>query len=91
MPVPRAPTERFGDRVGDYLRYRPGYPGALPGWLHAQGAAADALVADIGAGTGQSARMWLDAGHDVVAVEPNDAMREAGAAAAARRAGRRWV
>ena len=91
MAGPRDPTERFGDRVEDYLRHRPGYPAALPVWLHAQGVAAEARVADIGAGTGQATRMWLEAGHAVVAVEPNDAMRAAGAAALARRHGLRWL
>ncbi|MDR2016539.1 MAG: class I SAM-dependent methyltransferase, partial [Burkholderiales bacterium] len=38
---------------------------------------AQAKVADIGAGTGISTKLLLDAGHPVVAVEPNDAMRQA--------------
>ncbi|HUA80443.1 MAG TPA: SAM-dependent methyltransferase, partial [Dyella sp.] len=62
-------TERFSDRVADYVRYRPTYPTALLDWLHnAQSVAADWRVADIGAGTGISSRMFLDAGHTVVAV-----------------------
>ncbi|MCL7713991.1 class I SAM-dependent methyltransferase [Stenotrophomonas mori] len=73
-----APTERFSDRVADYVRYRPGYPPALLDWLHRDiGVAAGATVADIGAGTGISTRLFLDAGHRVVAVEPNAAMRQA--------------
>jgi SAM-dependent methyltransferase len=36
-----------------------------------------ARVADIGAGTGISSWLFLDAGHPVVAVEPNQAMRAA--------------
>lgn len=93
MPAPpRAATGRFSNRVGDYVRYRPGYPAALPAWLQqTQGVDADHTVADIGAGTGISARMWLDAGHPVVAVEPNDAMRAAGQAALADMPGLRWV
>lgn len=87
-----APTERFSSRVGDYVRHRPGYPAGLVAWLHeAQGIGADLVVADVGAGTGISTHMWRDAGHDVVAVEPNAAMREAGAAAFAGDPRVRWV
>lgn len=73
-----ASTTRFSDRVADYVRYRPDYPAALLQWLHTEmGVPAGAEVADIGAGTGISSRMFLDAGHPVVAVEPNAAMRAA--------------
>jgi len=72
------PTARFSDRVDDYVRYRPHYPAALIEWLRdAQGVDARWRVADIGAGTGISTRMWLEAGHAVIGVEPNDAMRDA--------------
>lgn len=71
-------TERFSDRVADYVRYRPTYPIALLDWLHkTQGVTADWRVADVGAGTGISSKMFLDAGHTVIAVEPNAAMRGA--------------
>lgn len=74
-------TERFSDRVAHYVRFRPDYPAALPRWLeeHA-GMAADALIADVGAGTGITSKMLLDAGRRVVAVEPNAPMREAAVA-----------
>lgn len=71
-------TERFSSRVADYVRYRPDYPPALLDWLHQDiGVPAETLVADIGAGTGISTRLFLAAGHPVIAVEPNAAMREA--------------
>jgi SAM-dependent methyltransferase len=70
-------TERFSDRVADYVRYRPDYPTALVDWLHGQGVRKDWTVADIGAGTGISSKLFLDAGHRVTAVEPNAAMRHA--------------
>jgi SAM-dependent methyltransferase len=70
-------TERFSDRVADYVRYRPDYPSLLVGWLHGLGVNHDWAVADIGAGTGISSKLFLDAGHRVTAVEPNAAMREA--------------
>ncbi|RUL78207.1 class I SAM-dependent methyltransferase [Dyella choica] len=71
-------TQRFSDRVADYVRYRPTYPQALIDWLRkAHGVTADWRVADIGAGTGISSKLFLDAGHTVIAVEPNAAMRNA--------------
>lgn len=71
-------TERFSNRVADYVRYRPDYPPALLDWLHQDiGVSPDTLVADIGAGTGISTRLFLAAGHPVIAVEPNAAMRAA--------------
>jgi SAM-dependent methyltransferase len=71
-------TQRFTDRVADYVKYRPSYPRDVVSFLHETcGVAPDAQVADIGAGTGISARLFLDAGHPVIAVEPNQAMREA--------------
>ncbi|CAG9227381.1 Class I SAM-dependent methyltransferase [Paraburkholderia sabiae] len=71
-------TQRFTDRVSDYVKYRPGYPREIVTFLHSTCGLADgAQVADIGAGTGISARLFLDAGHPVVAVEPNQAMRAA--------------
>lgn len=71
-------TARFSDRVADYVRYRPDYPRALLDWLRNElGVTSGWEVADIGAGTGISARMFLDAGHRVIALEPNAAMRAA--------------
>jgi SAM-dependent methyltransferase len=70
-------TERFSDRVEDYVRYRPDYPRALVDWLHGLGVKHDWAVADVGAGTGISSKLFLDAGHRVTAVEPNAAMRAA--------------
>jgi SAM-dependent methyltransferase len=75
------PTQRFSDRVADYVRCRPDYPAAMIEWLRrAHGVEPSWLVADLGAGTGISSKMFLDAGHTVVAVEPNAPMRSAAAA-----------
>ena len=72
------PTERFSGRAADYVAARPGYPPAVLDTLRAAGALRrGARVADIGAGTGISSALFLDAGCEVVAVEPNAAMREA--------------
>jgi Methylase involved in ubiquinone/menaquinone biosynthesis len=71
-------TARFSDRVDDYVRYRPDYPPALIEWLQReQGVDANWRVADVGAGTGISSKMFLDAGYRVTAVEPNAPMRTA--------------
>ena len=73
-------TTRFSSRVADYVRYRPGYPPALLDWLHGEiGVPTSARVADIGAGTGISTRLFLESGHPVIAVEPNAPMRDAAA------------
>ncbi len=72
------PTARFSDRVADYVRFRPAYPPALVEWLRRDHGVGPAwVVADVGAGTGISARLFLEAGHEVIAVEPNAAMRAA--------------
>ncbi|MFC0398492.1 class I SAM-dependent methyltransferase [Paraburkholderia rhizosphaerae] len=76
MPTFANSTQRFSDRVGDYVKFRPTYPREVVAFLHDTcGVELGARVADIGAGTGISAKLFLDAGHPVVAVEPNDAMR----------------
>lgn len=73
-------TARFSDRVDDYVRFRPDYPPALLDWLQReQGVDAGWQVADVGAGTGISSKMFLDAGYCVTAVEPNAPMRAAAA------------
>jgi SAM-dependent methyltransferase len=71
---------RFDERAGDYVRYRPTYPpGAIDTILSGLGAAADLVAADLGAGTGISARLLGGRGVRVVAIEPSPGMREAAA------------
>ena len=63
----------FGDVADAYERGRPRYE---PHVIAAIGRAAGGpRVLDVGAGTGRLAAPLLDAGYDVVAVEPLDAMR----------------
>ena len=77
MPSANA-TTRFSDRVENYVRYRPGYPPQVLDVLRAEtGLAPGRIVADVGSGTGISAKLFLDAGHPVYAVEPNAEMRAA--------------
>lgn len=79
------PTRRFTDRVGDYVRYRPGYPPEAIALLHDRcGLGAQSVVADVGAGTGIFTRLLLAAGAKAVhAIEPNGPMRAALVAALA--------
>ena len=68
------PARRFDGRAADYDRYRPRYPRALAETI------LDGLwqpvVADVGAGTGIASELLRDAGANVIAIEPNAAMRE---------------
>ena len=73
-------TERFSNRVENYVKYRPGYPTEiLQLFRDEMNLQNDSVVADIGAGTGISARIFLANGNRVFAVEPNAAMRGAAA------------
>jgi SAM-dependent methyltransferase len=68
-------TERFTGRVEDYERYRLRYPAAVMSLLVARcGLRREHMVADVGAGTGMLAELFLEHGNSVVAVEPNDDM-----------------
>lgn len=72
-------TQRFTGRARDYNQYRERYDpdivlprlrtwcGVTPAWI----------VADVGAGTGMLADVFLSNGNRVLAVEPNPDMREA--------------
>ena len=71
-------TERFSDRAGDYVSGRPSYPAAVfDALFEGLGDPSDVLVADLGAGTGISSRLLAERGAQVLAIEPNRAMREA--------------
>ena len=73
------PTQRFSNRVENYIKYRPGYPPAILNLLTAKcGLSPSATVADVGSGTGILTRMLLGSGSRVLGVEPNREMREAG-------------
>ena len=70
-------TRRFSNRVEDYVKYRPGYPAGIIDFLKNKYALTpDKVIADIGAGTGISSALFLDAGYPVIAIEPNKEMRE---------------
>lgn len=67
---------RFSAKVADYDRYRPRYPDAAIDAVLA-GVDADALVVEVGAGTGQATRALAARRARVIAIEPNPEMRAA--------------
>lgn len=73
------PTKRFSNRVENYLKYRPRYPPEIIPLLEKDcGLARDALIADVGSGTGFLSELFLRNGNRVLGIEPNAEMRAAG-------------
>lgn len=71
-------VSRFSNRVEDYVKYRPDYPKAVIEFLKAEiHLKSNWKVADIGAGTGISTKLFLENGNEVFAIEPNEEMRRA--------------
>lgn len=72
------PTQRFSNRVENYVKARPGYPSRLLDFMRDDlKLRPDHVIADIGSGTGILTHMLLENGNTVFAVEPNAAMRAA--------------
>lgn len=68
----------FSAKVADYVSSRPDYPDALFRQLReACNLSPTSVIADVGAGTGLLTHGLLARRYNVVAVEPNQAMREA--------------
>jgi len=73
------PTQRFSNRVENYLRYRPRYPGEVLELLKIDcGLRPESTIADVGSGTGLLSELFLGNGNEVFGIEPNREMREAG-------------
>lgn len=71
-------TTRFSDRVDNYVKYRPGYPRDVLDLLAAElNLQPNAVIADLGSGTGISAKLFLENGNVVYGIEPNSEMRAA--------------
>jgi ubiquinone/menaquinone biosynthesis C-methylase UbiE len=69
------PRQRFTHTAELYDRWRPTYPSALVDWLiEACGLTAGAAIADVGCGTGISARLFSERGFRVTGIDPNEAM-----------------
>jgi len=73
------PTERFSDRVANYIKYRPGYPAEMVAFLVSQmSSPCDKTCADFGSGTGIFANSLAEHFKAVYGIEPNPEMRSAG-------------
>jgi len=72
-------VEKFTGRVAAYVEYRERYDPAvvLPLLRDWCGLQPEWTVADVGAGTGMLSDVFLAGGNRVIAVEPNDEMRQA--------------
>lgn len=71
-------TKRFSNRVCDYVKYRPDYPVEAINYIFENtNLDSQSTIADIGAGTGMLTVALLPNGAWVIAVEPNDEMRDA--------------
>jgi SAM-dependent methyltransferase len=78
-PARLNPTQRFSSRVENYIKYRPTYPAAILDVLTAEcQLSPEAMVADVGSGTGILTRLFLENGNRVWGIEPNQEMRQAG-------------
>ena len=72
-------NEPLSARVENYVRYRPGYPRGVLDLLRAGCSLAPRwVVADLGSGSGNLTRLFLENGHAVFAIEPHPQMRAAG-------------
>jgi ubiquinone/menaquinone biosynthesis C-methylase UbiE len=73
------PKCRFSNRVENYEKYRPNYPNEIINFLNTKiQLDKEDIIADIGSGTGISAKLFLDNGNEVYGIEPNAEMRSAG-------------
>ncbi len=71
-------VERFSNRVENYAKYRPDYPAEVLDLFRDEMDLNElSILADVGSGTGLSARLFLENGNTVFGVEPNEAMRNA--------------
>ncbi len=71
-------TERFSNRVENYVKFRPNYPTeVLQIFRDEMNLQPSSIIADIGSGTGISTKIFLENGNEVFGIEPNQAMREA--------------
>jgi ubiquinone/menaquinone biosynthesis C-methylase UbiE len=69
-------TKRFTGRASFYSTSRPAYPQRILDILRAEiGFDKTFIIADIGSGTGLLSQLFLENGNRVLAVEPNDEMR----------------
>ena len=71
-------TQRFSNRVNDYIKYRPGYPAEAVDFLVDRcNLKPGSVIADVGSGTGIFSKLLLDRGCTVYSIEPNYPMQQA--------------
>ncbi len=69
-------TQRFGNRVDNYVKYRPHYPKEIINYFKEEmDLNASTIIADIGSGTGILTELFLQNGNKTIGIEPNEAMR----------------
>lgn len=69
-------VSRFANRAQSYAAFRPSYPReAIDAVLAGLGDPSRLTIADVGAGTGISSRLFAQRGADVIAIEPNARMQ----------------
>lgn len=72
------PTKRFSKTVENYIRYRPSYPVQVLQLLEENcELTPDKIIADIGCGTGIFTKLFVEAGYQVIGIEPNENMLNA--------------
>jgi SAM-dependent methyltransferase len=70
-------TQRFSNRVDNYVKYRPSYPKKIISFLESTIQFNNKfIVADIGSGTGILSQLFLENGNTVFSIEPNEPMRK---------------
>lgn len=74
----RNPTERFSDRVADYVKYRPSYPwDVIEHIAQFLDWSPQPVIGDIGCGPGIFSHLLLERGACVTGIEPNGEMLKA--------------
>jgi ubiquinone/menaquinone biosynthesis C-methylase UbiE len=69
-------TQRFSNRVSNYVKYRPSYPAEVINYVSKKCCLDKGTkIADVGSGTGIFSELLLDKGYTVYGVEPNKDMR----------------
>lgn len=70
-------TEKFTGKANVYEKSRPAYPEAFITYLYEEvGFKQESRICDIGSGTGILSKQLLEMGSKVIAVEPNENMRQ---------------
>ncbi len=71
-------VSRFDNRVENYVKYRPHYPREMLDFFRDElDLKKNSVIADIGSGTGISAKLFIENGNNVLGIEPNELMRKA--------------